>query len=264
MKFSLQSGFIVMLWLFVSSWANGQNYPAGFSEELVTANLTDPTALAFAPSSDDRIFVAEQGGTLRIIENGSLLSTHVLGLTVNSDGERGLLGIAIDAAFTSNQYIYLYHTEPSPLHNRITRYTLSGGAMVFGPDDKLYVGVGENANGVNAQQANVGNLYYLSRTNGALYKIVYNGPAAIVESHSDPVLAVYPQPAYDKLNIDLNTKFTGGGVNFIDRFGNNLSLPMNIEGLKFSINVSSLPVGVYALRIGDSDKMVTRKISIIR
>lgn len=149
--------------------------PTGFRSVLVTSGLQSPTAMAFAP--DGRLFITEQRGNLRIVDDGTLLTTPFLSLSVNYLGERGLLGLAFDPNFASNQYIYVYYTTAtSPIHNRIRRYTASGnqaitssaftlldlnnlstasnhngGAMHFGPDGKLYVAVGENANKPNSQ-----------------------------------------------------------------------------------------------------------------
>ncbi|HEX8141886.1 MAG TPA: PQQ-dependent sugar dehydrogenase [Pyrinomonadaceae bacterium] len=148
--------------------------PAGFTETLVSSGLSSPTAMAFAP--DGRLFVCEQGGQLRVIKNGVLLATPFLTVTVSSAGERGLLGVAFDPNFQTNNFIYIYYTATTPsIHNRVSRFTANGdvavpgsevvlldlnnlsatnhngGAMHFGPDGKLYVAVGENANGSNAQ-----------------------------------------------------------------------------------------------------------------
>ena len=155
--------------------AGAATLPAGFSEALVASGLNNPTAMQFAP--DGRLFVCEQGGRLRVIKNGALLSTPFLTVTVSSSGERGLLGVTFDPNFAVNQYVYIYYTATSPaVHNRVSRFTASGdvamagsevvvldldnlssatnhngGAMNFGPDGKLYVSVGENANAANAQ-----------------------------------------------------------------------------------------------------------------
>src|SRR4051812_26298072 len=149
--------------------------PAAFSDETVATGLSSPTAMAFAP--DGRLFVCQQGGQLRVIKNGSLLATPFLTVSVNSSGERGLLGIAFDPSFLSNHFVYVYYTATTPaVHNRISRFTANGdvavsgselmlmdlenlssatnhngGAMHFGPDGKLYIAVGENANRDNAQ-----------------------------------------------------------------------------------------------------------------
>ena len=148
--------------------------PAGFTEVKVADSLVNPTAMTFAP--DGRLFVCQQGGQLRVIKNGVLLPTPFLTVSVDSSGERGLLGVAFDPDFSSNQFLYIYYTVSSiPVHNRVSRFTANGdvvvpnsetvileldnlsatnhngGAIHFGPDGKLYAGVGENANGANSQ-----------------------------------------------------------------------------------------------------------------
>jgi glucose/arabinose dehydrogenase len=133
--------------------------------------------MAFAP--DGRLFVAQQAGALRVIKNGALLSQPFLTVSVNSSGERGLLGVAFDPNFATNNFVYVYYTtSASPIHNRLSRFTASaanpdvvaagsevqllnlptlssatnhnGGAIHFGTDGKLYIAVGDNANSANA------------------------------------------------------------------------------------------------------------------
>ena len=70
----------------VSRVVHAATVPAGFTDFLVVNGLINPTAMAVAP--DGRLFVCEQGGTLRVIKNGALLSTPFLSVTVNSSGER--------------------------------------------------------------------------------------------------------------------------------------------------------------------------------
>lgn len=147
---------------------------SGFTESTIASGLANPTAMAFAP--DGRLFVCLQGGQLRVIQNDVLLATPFVSLTVNSSGERGLLGVAFDPNFTTNQYVYLYYTATGPtIHNRVSRFTANGnvalggselvlldlptlsatnhngGAMHFGLDGKLYIAVGENAVTANSQ-----------------------------------------------------------------------------------------------------------------
>ena len=155
--------------------------PSGFSESLVADGFPAPTAMEFAP--DGRLFVALQNGRIRIVKNGAALSNDFLALTVDNRGERGLVGLTFDPNFRSNRYLYVYYTVPGNNNrgpfNRVSRFRASasnpdvveanseqilfelealsgatnhnGGAMHFGPGGKLYVAVGDNANGANAQ-----------------------------------------------------------------------------------------------------------------
>ena len=151
--------------------------PLGFGESVLAAGLTDPTNMTVA--ADGRIFVTEQTGTLRVIQNGTLLATPFLSVPVDSTGERGLLGVALDPNFAANGLVYVYYTVPgsgpTAPHNRVSRFTANGnvaiagsevpildleplsatnhngGSIHFGPDGKLYVAVGENRVSANAQ-----------------------------------------------------------------------------------------------------------------
>lgn len=75
--------------------------------------------MEFAP--DGRLFVTEQAGKLQVIKNGALLTAPFLSLSVDSYGERGLLDVAFDPAFSSNGYVY-YTTGSSQVHNRVSRF----------------------------------------------------------------------------------------------------------------------------------------------
>ncbi len=172
-----RKSFLHSLFLFLivlSQMTQAQNFPVGFTSVRVATGISNPTVMSFAP--DGRIFVAQQNGVLRIIKNGSMLPTPFISLAVNSSGERGLIGIAFDPNFATNNYVYLYNTIPDGSRNRVSRYTANGdvvlagsgvtileldalssatnhngGAMVFGTDGKLYVAIGDNANRANAQ-----------------------------------------------------------------------------------------------------------------
>ena len=154
--------------------------PSGFVDELVATGLSRPLAMAFAP--DGRLFITEQGGSVRVLKGGALLSTPFAKLNVDSELDRGLLGLAFHPNFPASPYLFVYHTVPGasptlPSHNRITRFEVSGdvakpgsattildldnlslqfkghqgGAIYFGKDGKLYVAVGDNHISSNAQ-----------------------------------------------------------------------------------------------------------------
>lgn len=154
---------------------------AGFTRATYTSGLSAVTAMAFAP--DGRLFICQQDGQLRVVPagGGAPLATPFHTFTVTNSGEQGLLGIAFHPNFTSNGWIYVYYTSPTPTnHNRISRLVAStsdpnvstggetillddlptvgtggnhnGGALHFSPTDgKLYVAIGDQATGSNAQ-----------------------------------------------------------------------------------------------------------------
>ncbi|MCA1671039.1 MAG: PQQ-dependent sugar dehydrogenase, partial [Actinobacteria bacterium] len=149
--------------------------PTGFTVTEYATGFTRPYAMEFAP--DGRLFVSQQGGKMRVVKNGALLTEPFMTLTVNSSGDRGLIGFAFDPNFATNQFIYVYYTATTPtIHNRVSRFTANGdivvpgselvlldiddlgtalihngGAVHFGPDGKLYITTGENATPTNAQ-----------------------------------------------------------------------------------------------------------------
>jgi putative heme-binding domain-containing protein len=154
--------------------------PTGFIAARVAEGLTAATALEVAP--DGRVFVCEQTGTLRIVKRDSLLPEPFLHLKVDSNWERGLIGVTLDPEFTSNGFVYVCYvvTEPYP-HHRISRFTAlgdlavsgsevvllegddqtkmggtvpaghQGGALHFGSDGKLYIALGEQTAGQPSQ-----------------------------------------------------------------------------------------------------------------
>ena len=85
--------------------------PPGFTASTVVSGLGNSTALEFAP--DGRLFVLEQAGNVELIRSDGTAWT-ALHLNVDSQGERGLLGIAFDPGFSTNHFVYLYYTNPNP------------------------------------------------------------------------------------------------------------------------------------------------------
>jgi glucose/arabinose dehydrogenase len=144
-----------------------------FHAEVVVKGLEIPWALAFAP--DGRLFVPERPGRVRIVDVARGTSDVALTLDdVFAEGEAGVLGLALDPAFTSNHLLYLYYTARTSggAANRVVRYRESsgrlaepvvlldgipantihdGGRLRFGPDGLLYITTGDAANESLAQ-----------------------------------------------------------------------------------------------------------------
>jgi glucose/arabinose dehydrogenase len=122
-----------------------------------------------APAGDDRLFVIEQQGTIRIIEDETVLTTPFLDIRdlVLAGGERGLLSVAFHPNYAANGLFYVYYTDDGG-DTQVARYTVSadpnvadpnsaeailsvsqpfsnhnGGLLLFGPDDMLYIGLGD-------------------------------------------------------------------------------------------------------------------------
>jgi glucose/arabinose dehydrogenase len=156
-------------WTQVPSVAR-QVTPAGdqvpYTHEIVAERLNVPWALAFAP--DGRLFFTERPGTVRVIQQGRLLPNPVIAFPAPfvSEGEGGLLGIAVDPDFTVNHYLYVYHTyrEQENVYNRVVRLRVednqasvdkvlldripgglihNGGRLTIGPDRRLYITTGD-------------------------------------------------------------------------------------------------------------------------
>src|SRR5262249_21941280 len=83
--------------------------PNGFSQVTVASGLNQPTAFAF---KGNQIFVTEKAsGQVRVVRpDGSLRPFPLLTVSVNSQSERGLLGIALDQDFETNKFLYICYT----------------------------------------------------------------------------------------------------------------------------------------------------------
>ncbi|MEP7028230.1 MAG: PQQ-dependent sugar dehydrogenase, partial [Candidatus Eisenbacteria bacterium] len=126
-----------------------------------------------APAGDPRLFIVEQTGRVRIVEDGRLLDRPYLDLSgrTRGAGERGLLSIAFHPAYAANGFVFVDYTDPDG-DTRIERYHVSanpdvadpasarlvlaihqpysnhnGGHLLFGPDGMLYVGMGDGGAG---------------------------------------------------------------------------------------------------------------------
>ena len=137
--------------------------------EIFVEGLSFPTSMAFIDKNNILVLEKEEG-TVRLVSNGVLQEQPVLKVDVNSDSERGLLGIAIKNKDT----VFLYYTESSSssediesLKNRVYKYQWNeeekilvnpklildlpaipgpnhdGGKLAIGPDNYLYAVIGD-------------------------------------------------------------------------------------------------------------------------
>ena len=90
--------------------AGAATLPPGFSEQTMVSGLTRPMDVAWAP--DGRMFVIQKDGLLLVVPPGSSRAVRVQDFStiVNGQNDRGLLGLAVDADFAANRYVYLLFT----------------------------------------------------------------------------------------------------------------------------------------------------------
>lgn len=155
-----------------ASFSGGQpiiNVP-NLKAEVVFQGLHNPTSMAFLGPNDILVLEKDQG-TVQRITNGNMLAQPILSANVATEGERGMLGIAIakHTAINGNTFVFLYYTENngsgSPLGNRVYRYELvdnklinpklilnlpatpgpfhDGGKVLIGPDKNVYAVIGD-------------------------------------------------------------------------------------------------------------------------
>ena len=154
-------------------------------QPFVTRGLSNPVLVTNAGDGSNRLFVVEQGGTIKVLVNGQIQSTPFLDLSaiITSNGtEQGLLGLAFHLQFKTNGRFFVFYTAkvPSPNpsgtvgNNVLAEYQVSpssanqansapvrtlldltdlqpnhnGGNLAFGPyDGYLYVGTGDEGGG---------------------------------------------------------------------------------------------------------------------
>src|SRR5206468_11641773 len=150
--------------------SSGVNGAVGVVLTPVVSGLSAPVQVTYAPDGSGRLFIVEQGGTVRVVKGGVLLPTPFIDIhdRLATGGERGLLGIAFHPKYATNGKFYLYFTRKSDGDIAINEYRRSsdpdiathaairriitidhpytnhnGGHMAFGRDGYLYIGTGD-------------------------------------------------------------------------------------------------------------------------
>jgi glucose/arabinose dehydrogenase len=140
----------------------------------VVGGLSSPLGVTSARDGSGRLFVIEQTGAVRIVEDGSLRSAPFVDISrsVSHGGEQGLLGLAFHPSYKTNGKLYLSYTDaqgtsiireyrvsssdPNRVDGASGRTLLrvkqpyanhNGGHIAFGPDGYLYVGLGDGGSG---------------------------------------------------------------------------------------------------------------------
>ncbi|MPS72159.1 MAG: T9SS type A sorting domain-containing protein [Chryseobacterium sp.] len=161
--------------LFILSFAlaSGLSAQQIILEEFATAS--NPVEIIASPTNDNRLFVVQQSGTIRILNtDGTFETNNFLNITdrVNFSGEMGLLGLAFHPQFATNRYFYVYYNragrtitvsrftansaDPNTADPTTEKVMLSiekpftnhnGGSIHFGADGYLWISTGDGGSG---------------------------------------------------------------------------------------------------------------------
>jgi glucose/arabinose dehydrogenase len=134
---------------------------ANFKLQAVASGLVRPTYVGAAPGDRDGLYVLEQPGRLVRIGRGGQIDTLLdLRREVRTGAEQGLIGLAFHPGFARNRRLYLHWSAPSG-DTRVAEFRLgsgtrrallsvdqpeenhNGGQLGFGPDGRLYLGLGD-------------------------------------------------------------------------------------------------------------------------
>ncbi len=160
----------------------------GVSIAEIASGFSNPTGIAHSGDASGRLFVLEKPGRIFVVRNGIRLATPFLDISqkVNAEVERGLLGLAFHPNYKNNGFFYVFYTRNPDGAIVIARFKVStnpdiadpgteyavmtvdhnlpihnAGQITFGPDNKLYIGIGDNdeQGDPNNHAQDLGNLY---------------------------------------------------------------------------------------------------------
>jgi glucose/arabinose dehydrogenase len=218
--------FVGLLAACGSDSATSNTVPSSTSLTLqtVASNLSSPVFLTTPPGDQTRLFVVEQGGTIKVLDRvaGTVLSTFLTLSGITSGGERGLLGLAFDPNYNATRRFYIHYTDANgaitiarflasptnpnladPLSQVIlvsiphpTFANHNGGMLAFGPDGCLYAAVGDGGSAGDP-----------------------NNNAQNLASQLGKILRIDPATGAACTNVTLNPFLSGGGNPLVWSYG---------------------------------------------
>lgn len=205
--------------------------------EVIAEKLNVPWAIDI--SNDGKIYFTERSGSIRIIEDGKVNPQPLItfGAPFISQGEGGLMGIALDPNFSQNHYLYVMHSyeEGSKIYNRVVRLIErnnkasidriiidnipgsqfhNGGRIKIGPDKKLYITTGDAQNQPLAQDvtSTAGKILRIELDgsiprdnpfpNSPVYSLGHRNPQGLAWNSKNILYSSeHGQTAHDEINI---------------------------------------------------------------
>ena len=204
--------------------------------EEVAEGLRHPTSMLFLDQHNILVLEKDKGTVLSVSSNGTINQSPLLDVNVATQNERGMLGIAAQTSSDSRTFVFLYFTESSkedgedvrngtvPIGNRLYKFELTGnklvnpkvlldipgsrhsahngGKVLIGPDNNLYLVVGDGDSCVDRSQK-INGKYVCSDTN-----LDY-----ILNSQSSNIInGVAPSGRGGILRMTINGNAVGEGV----------------------------------------------------
>lgn len=205
--------------------------------KVIAEKLHVPWAIAI--SDEGNLYFTERSGRIRIIKDGKLQPQPLITFRAPfvSQGEGGLMGIALDPNYSQNHYIYVMHSyaEGNQIYNRVVRLIENnnrasidrvlldkipggqihnGGRLKIGPDRKLYITTGDAGNAALAQDSTstAGKILRIELDgiipkdnpfiNSPVYSLGHRNPQGLAWNSNNVLYeSEHGQSAHDEINI---------------------------------------------------------------
>ncbi len=204
----LRTGWIMVLACVAGSPVSAGPLPAMALEPVISKGLRHPVYVTHAGDGSGRLFIVEQPGRIRVVQQGRMEAMPFLDLTdkVRYGGEQGLLGLAFHPSYKTNGRFVVNSTRRPDGATVVSEFKVSrnpdvaspaekqllvvpqpyanhnGGMVEFGPDGFLYIALGDGGSGGDpgnrGQDTNefLGKLLRIDVDHGAPYAIPKDNP----------------------------------------------------------------------------------------